>query len=534
MKFLKVIEQLVLLVVLPLVFHVSAFGQSMFQKLYGSTENLNLHEMVLTSDSNVVIAGTGTVGFTYSPDIFLLKLNKDGDTLWSKIFTSPGAEGVYSIIEAGNGDLVMAGLYGTNPSRLQMLLIRTDSMGNIRWSRTYGDSLLSESASVVRETNDHGFILGGRIFSGPAGESDMFLVKTDSIGNAVWEKYIGGSYEDDLFDVRVTDDGSIVIAGTISDSSAQATKYDGLLLKLDSLGNYVWAKKYGGGLKEKFQSLLVADSGYFLAGYTTSFGAGNMDAFFVRTDDSGDVIWSAACGTAENEEASAILSMNQEFWMTGIHEVYVPSGNRYLYFFKIDANGLLAQSQMYRTGNNVNAVATKNGLCKLGEDRFMLGGTTVNTVSGYSDFYLVKTDSAIGNCIQYTLNDVLTNLNLSAVPVSINFYNAGGQDTTMFLQFSGMSVTVLCFAAGVHSFNATGSELFVYPNPATNHLFVKLKGHAGTTQLELMNTEGKVLRSMIPDNAESIEMNLSQLDAGMYFLRLLTDGNSYVTRFIKQ
>ncbi|GAI50293.1 unnamed protein product, partial [marine sediment metagenome] len=114
-----------------------------------------------------------------------------------------------------------------------------------------------------------------------AGSYDFYLVKTDASGNMEWDKTFGGSGYDFAHSARQTTDGGYIIAGlTTSDSAGIADAY---LVKTDTLGNMEWEKFIGGsGCDEAFDVRQTTDGGYIMAGYTDSYGAGLADVYLVK------------------------------------------------------------------------------------------------------------------------------------------------------------------------------------------------------------------------------------------------------------
>jgi len=172
---------------------------------------------------------------------------------------------------------------------LDIFLIKTDAKGNVQWAKTYG-GIGSEWASSVRQTADGGYIVAGTTTSFSAGESDIFLIKTDAKGNIQWAKTYGGATDDRAFSVQQTSDGGYIVAGLTS--SFGTGDWNIFLIKTDAKGNIQWAKTYGETDtidRGAFSVQQTSDGGYILAGTTISFGAGEHDIFLIKTNARGNI-----------------------------------------------------------------------------------------------------------------------------------------------------------------------------------------------------------------------------------------------------
>ena len=158
------------------------------------------------------------------------------------------------------------------------------------WEKTFGGSA-ADRADSVQQTNDGGFAIVGATESFGAGDSDVYLIKTDAAGNELWSKTFGGSGFDDGWAVRQTADGGYVIAGRTR--SFGAGNYDVYLIKTDAEGHEVWSRTFGGRHFDAAYSDSVqqtADGGYVIAGHRRLRGTGGSDVILIKTDAEGLVL----------------------------------------------------------------------------------------------------------------------------------------------------------------------------------------------------------------------------------------------------
>lgn len=188
-------------------------------------------------------------------------------------------------------------------------LTKIDANGNQQWYKVF-DRVLHDAAQDVIQTSDGGYLVVG-LSGGYSSSSPMWVVKTDSSGNQLWDKVIGGSGGygkwDGAYRVKEMADGSFVIAGNLYNG---ANNSDAALVKLDSSGNTVWSNLYGGTGNDSAQDFVQLSSGGFvLVGTTESYGNGS-EIFVVTTDSNGNEIGNLAFGGTGNESGTGIQLVN--------------------------------------------------------------------------------------------------------------------------------------------------------------------------------------------------------------------------------
>jgi hypothetical protein len=272
------------------------YGGAGFDDAYGVTEH--------SIDKGLVLAGSTTgFGATGGTDIMLVKTDSVGAELWTKTYGGSGADSATSVIEHSiDTGLVVAGQTdGIWAGSTDMMLVKTNSVGLILWTKTYGGSADEEALSLIEHTIDTGLVLAGKSTSFGAGNWDLMLMKTNSVGVVLWTKSAGLTGDDEAYSViEHSIDNGLVLAGY-----AGAGISDFLLVKFNSVGVELWTKTYGGAGFDQTLSLIEhsIDQGLVLAGYTDGFSVSAYD--FMLVVQPGD-------GTSTGAGADATLTANTQ------------------------------------------------------------------------------------------------------------------------------------------------------------------------------------------------------------------------------
>ena len=198
-------------------------------KTFGGSGNDHGHSVQQTSDGGYVIAGSTDSYGAGSADVWLIETDSSGSMAWNKTFGGSGNDYGHSVRETPDGGYIIAGYTGSYGSGGDVWLIKADSSGSLTWDKTFGGSG-DDYGHSVQETSDGGYVTAGATGSYGAGNDDVWLIKTDSSGNAVWDKTIGGSNSDYGWLVQQTSDGGYIIAGYTG--SYGAGGYDIWLIKV--------------------------------------------------------------------------------------------------------------------------------------------------------------------------------------------------------------------------------------------------------------------------------------------------------------
>ena len=266
-------------------------GDTSWTKTFGGEYNDEGWSVQQTTDGGYIITGSFNSFGSTSNDVYLIKTNEEGATLWTEIFGGGGNDQGYSVQQTTDGGYIIAG--NTNSfgaGNTDIYLIKTDSNGDSLWSETYGGNGWDMGYSI-QQTTDGGYIITGYTNSYSPGDFDVYLVKTDNNGNLLWDKVYVDYFDDIGYSVQQTTDGGYIITGLNTYRTYDYHEYENVyLIKTDSNGDALWTKLLGGGDNDVGYSIQqTTDGGYIITGYsqTSGIGNGSKDVCLIKTDENG-------------------------------------------------------------------------------------------------------------------------------------------------------------------------------------------------------------------------------------------------------
>jgi hypothetical protein len=357
-----------------------------FQRAYGGEMEDYGYSARQAADGGYIIVGKTQSYGAGGNDVWLVRTDERGDTLWTRTFGGPGYDEGRSVAQTPDGGYVIAGHTNSfGAGGFDVWLIRTDGYGDSVWTRTFGGAA-GENGFSVQVTSDSGYVITGYTSSYGAGGFDVWLVRTDPNGDTMWTRAYGGPSFDVGTSIQQTADGGCIISG--GTQSFGAGDFDIWLLKTDSMGDSVWTRTFGGSGSEYTGSVLQAEDGALVvAGYTDSYGAGEEDVWLLKIDSMGDTAWTRTFGSSARDFGKSVdVTADSGFVIVG----YTGSTDHDCWLIKTDRDGGTTWTRTFgglADDAGCSVVQTEDG-------GYVIGGYTMSYGAGWTDFWLIKTDTA--------------------------------------------------------------------------------------------------------------------------------------------
>lgn len=359
---------------------VSTKGQSTVKKIwdkrFGGNWTEELTTIIQSNDGGIILGGSSTSLISgdktqdnwdllnHTNDYWIVKTDSIGNKLWDYRYGGNKQDMLYSLKQTSDNGYILAGrsMSGISGDKTQTnwsspgtlddyWMIKIDSMGIKQWDKRYGGTS-EDWAYEILCTYDGGYLVGGESLSGANGDKsqpiqgyyDYWIVKTDSIGNKIWDKRFGGDRYDGLRSGLQTDNGGFILAGdsksdiygdksqTNWDTTFSTTDY--WVIKINDAGIKEWDKRIGGLADDHCHSIVqTIDGGYILAGISNSGIGGNKtsplqggwDYWIVKIDSNGAILWDKTFGGSldenrdffDNEFGNIISTNDGNFLISG-------------------------------------------------------------------------------------------------------------------------------------------------------------------------------------------------------------------------
>ncbi len=484
------------------------------------------NQFMLDYDGNRIISGYMKHSIDDS-DGYVVKLNEAGDTVWTLMLGGAYKDpfGSMTLCPADSGYVFTGGNMSLNGgSHQDMWIVKTDTGGNVLWQNNFGGTG-TEYGYAIDTTDDGGYIMAGLTSTYGAGLWDIYVVRVDDVGNMIWQKWFGLENNEAGF-VKTLPNGNFLVYGAYrfeNPSSPGSLANHGMAMELDQDGNQLWINYYSNTdsasweyyvYKEWFTNVVIVSDGYVFCGASKDTVDNNPLGWLVKTDFSGNQLWSRRFRKRDNDN-----------YLSAIGEL---SGGDLLltgYVFpEVPAPEQTQDSWIIRTNClGFDDYPEAAGIFQNAEDNTII---LQNQSQRFGDGIVYWGDGESDTFTEF--DDTL---------ISHTYASEG--------TYSAMLVVNACYHSDTLVWNveATVTEIveneintfLMYPNPTSQVVTIRpnepLKGE---TQLAVLDIQGRQLMLRSVQDNEKIVLDVSDFPKGTYVIRLTTSNGSMTKKLIVQ
>jgi len=359
-------------------------GDIVWNKMFGGEAYDEANSVVQTNTNGFIAAGyTQSYGLGRWGNAFLFKADSNGDSVWTRNYGWDGNDVFADLVKSTDGMFVATGLTDTPNDFENIYLVKVDEDGNLQWEKNFGGPQKDVALSLTN-ADDGGLVITGVTRSVSVGEEDLFIFKTDVNGDSLWFKTYGTTGNDGGYGISKTSDGGFIIAG-------QYNWNDLWLLKVDANGDTMWTKIFGGNnFDEGISVIETDDNGYIVCGHSSSFGNGELDVYVVKTDSVGNFEWQKTYGGAGYDEGRRILKRDNGYLVMGSTDSGT-FGEMDYFLIWTDENGDTVQTRTYGDAGEDRCY----DVISVGNDYFLIAGSDFNnTTLGDAALLLIESGNS--------------------------------------------------------------------------------------------------------------------------------------------
>ena len=498
------------------------YGQIKFQKTYGIAGSFEGSSVQETNDGGYIIVSNVSVNINTS-DIYLIKTNSYGDTLWTRTYKGTGEENIgYDVKQTTDlGFIIVGWTHSQSTGRDDVYLIKTNSTGNIQWSKIYTETTISTWGLSVIQTNTVGYLIAGMDWNGSMSNTNgrnCYLIQTDGNGNLIWDKLFGVAAVSNC--VNKVNDGGYIFSGFIEKNSLSNSPWIGYLFKTDNNGTILWRKTYTGGKQNEIVSVQqTSDNGFIMTGFIQDSVTDFYDISLIKTNSIGDTLWTRTYGGAFDDFGISVQETSDSgFIITGYTNSF-GAGDFDAYLIKTDSIGDTLWTKSYG-GNSTDFGVKVN---QTSDGGFVIIGYTKSLGEGQYHTYLIKTDAnGYSGCNESNTNTIVKSTALIVANETSNVTsNTSVINPTTIVHIGGAENTI-CFIVGIAEVFET-NLLEVLPNPTTGYFVINSSEVIDKGLVEVFNVLGEKIFNESIYLQSKIEINLENNVSGMYFIKVKTE-----------
>lgn len=280
----------------------AASGQSTWRRTYGGGGSDRGGAVCSTADGGFAVAGA-TGSFGQGGDGYVLRLDPEGDIVWSVYAGGEGAQRFDAIIELSDGGFVAVGTtQGSGQTGYDGYAIRLSELGVILWERAIGSDDWDFLKDVVEV--EGGLVMVGDTYADTNGDSDIWLVRIDAGGEVQWERRHGGVFADEGNAIATDTDGALIVAGAIGTTDGTS---DAILVKWDEAGVFEWDASISTDSSDSASDVIIAEDGTFIIAGTTKGFSQFSEMLVARVLVDGQPDWLSHTGQLDDWEAFGLV-----------------------------------------------------------------------------------------------------------------------------------------------------------------------------------------------------------------------------------
>lgn len=326
---------------------IDSVGRRRWVETYGGSKSDYLSCLYPLKDGNFIVGGATNSSDRDvrsnkgDYDFWFMKISDRGSIKWNKTYGGSDRDYLYDLIETDENKLLFVGYTNSFDGDVQSFrhdtidawIMQTDNAGVIEWEKSYGGSL--NDGIIKIKASGENFILAGYSYSNDGdpgrnqGFNDFWALKIDKEGEIIWSKTYGGSGSEVLYDMITLENGHSILAGisTSKNGDVKSSSNGGSdywVVEIDEEGTLIWENTYGGSTEDILRSITATGDGYLLGGYSSSTNGdvtsetkGKSDAWIVKIDLQGNIVWNKSIGGSEDELVSKIYHLGGSKFLLG-------------------------------------------------------------------------------------------------------------------------------------------------------------------------------------------------------------------------
>ncbi len=446
--------------------------------------------------------------------------------------------GVVQTYDDGYVTVGSTGSYGNGTNELY--LIKIDSMGVFKWHKYFGDVNIEVGTSII-ETPDSGLVCTGYTNSSGNGGYDVWLIKTDKDGNLLWTKTIGGTDWDFGNFISLNADGGFIITGsTYSFGNGDKDIY---VIRTDASGNTMWTRSYGGLMEDEGEEIVEDPSGNFiLTGSTKSFGLGGKDVITMKLNSSGDTTagagWHRIFGGSMDDLGMSVVNGAPGEYMVGGSTLSMGPADCNFLFLRYDGNGALLSF----LANGTGTFEEINSIARHPDGNFVITGRKNFVLDGQFGIHLEKTDPVgwsiwgrdFGNLQDEISNQVIVCNDSGTLIVGNTRSYGNGMNDIYIIKCDTLGWSSGSVVVGTDNIKDVASGVLVFPSvfKESFNIFSNDVFRVATAEIRLFDISGKELDFIATRFDGGLRIEPVSHHTGLVVLQILTPERTIVVKLI--